>query len=122
MEEYILYGDDDDVRADSFLILSDMISLLSPNLINHTPTFKPIVISPSIDLQDHCTTFVLQYVFTEDVLNINNNKKDEEINANEQEDTDAQSEEKIKVFQKKREVSPTILSNPIISTIIIIYL
>ena len=102
LEEYLLYGDDDDVRADSFLILSDLISLLSPNLINHTPTFKPIVISPSIDLQEHCTTFVLQYVFTKDVLN---NKKDDKMSSSEQEDTDAQSEEKLQAFQKKREVS-----------------
>ena len=101
LEDSLLYGDDDSVRSDSFLILSDLISLLSPNLINHTPAFKPIVISPSLELQDHCTNFVLHYVFSGDT-------KDEVVSVD-QEDADVQNGEKLERYQKKREVSGPII-------------
>lgn len=100
LEDTLLYGDDDNVRSDSFLILSDLISLLSPNLINHTPAFKPLVISPSLELQDHCTNFVLHYVFSGDT-------KDEVVSVD-MEDADVQSGEKLERYQKKREVSEAI--------------
>ncbi|KAI6661551.1 hypothetical protein LOD99_13424 [Oopsacas minuta] len=96
LEDSLAYGDDDNVKADSFLILSDLISLLSPNLINHTPTFKHIVITPSIELQDHCTNFVLHYVFSGE------GNKDDVVS--DQEDIDKQDGDKLELYQKKREV------------------
>ena len=95
-----MYGYDDEIRADAFLVLSDLITILSPNLINHTPAFKSIVVSPSIELQESCTNFVLQYVFTDSGSNggAGNSRG---FASDEQ---DGESERKLEHFQKKREV------------------